>query len=329
MMPVVSEPVRLTAPSARTFEKKAPGFDHPTQLPRDEEEHRRWQAANRAWWEAAPMRYDWREEIRQSAGSEAYFDEIDRRFLTSARAFVPWRNVPFDSVIPFDDLADKDVLEVGVGQGTHAQLLAPHCRSFVGIDLTAAAATMTSKRLRLFGVRGNIVQMDAERMALRADSFDFVWSWGVVHQSADTQRVLAEIARVLRPGGRCVVMVYYRSWWNYRVAAFLRGVFQGQWRRLGSLHHVGQSGSDGAIARYYKPNEWRAATRGLFVLDSMHVYGLKSDLVPLPHGRFKSSMMGLIPDSLARFMTTRLRMGSLLVAHMRKADAATVRSKTG
>jgi SAM-dependent methyltransferase len=300
---------------------KAVGFDHPTQLPRDETERRQWQAANKAWWESAPMRYDWRDQIVPQPGSEAYFQEIDRRFLAAARVFLPWRTVPFDAVIPFEELADKDVLEVGVGQGTHARLLASHCRFFTGIDLTAAAATMTARRLRLSGVPGHVLQMDAERLAFADASFDFVWSWGVVHQSADTQRVLAEIARVLRPGGRCTVMVYYRSWWNYRVSGFLRAVFQGRWRRLGSLHHVSQSGSDGAIARYYKPAEWHEATRDLFAIDAMRIYGLKSDIVPLPHGRLKQLVMGLVPDALARFMTRRLRMGSLLVAHMRKPSA--------
>jgi SAM-dependent methyltransferase len=302
------------------LEKKAAGFDRPTQLPRSDEEHRQWQTANKAWWESAPMRYDWREAIVQSPGSEAYFKEIDRRFCVSARTFMPWRKIPFDAVIPFDDLRDKDVLEIGVGQGTHAQLLASHCKTFVGIDLTIAAAAMTAKRLKLFGIPGAVLQMDAEHIGFSKNSFDYVWSWGVIHQSADTQRVLAEMHRVMRPGGRCTVMVYYRSWWNYYVSGFLRAIFQRQWGKLGSLHHVSQSGSDGAIARYYKPAEWRVATRNLFVLDSMQIYGLKSDVVPLPHGRLKQFVMDLIPDSFARFLTRHLRMGSLLVAHMRKPN---------
>jgi SAM-dependent methyltransferase len=300
------------------FEEKAAGFDHPTQLPRDETERRQWQAANKAWWESAPMRYDWREPIPQQPGSAAYFEEIDRRFFAAARAFMPWRAVPFDAVIPFDRLADQDVLEVGVGQGSHAQLLAPRCRSFAGIDLTAAAATMTARRLRLFGLPGNVLQMDAERMAFADGSFDFVWSWGVLHHSADAHRVLAEIARVLRPGGRCTVMVYYRSWWNYHVSGFVRAASQERRRRLVSLHHASQSGSDGAIARYYKPREWRAVTCDLFEIDALRIFGLKSDIVLLPHGRLKQATMNLIPDALARFVTRHLRMGSLLVSHMRK-----------
>jgi SAM-dependent methyltransferase len=303
------------------FERKATGFDAPTQLPRDAEEHRRWQAANRAWWESAPMRYDWSEELAHSPGSEGYFREIDRRFLAAAQSFMPTRNVPFDAAIPYAELGAKDVLEVGVGQGTHAQLLASHARSFVGIDLTSAAVRMTARRLALFGVPGMVVQMDAERMGFRDRSFDYVWSWGVVHQSADTGRVLAEIHRVLRPGGRCTVMVYYRSWWNYNVSGLLRALSEGQWRKVTRLHHVSQSATDGAIARYYKPSEWLAETRDLFTMDSMEIHGLKSDLVLLPHGRLKQFLMNLIPDALARFMTRHLRMGSLLVAQMRKAGS--------
>jgi SAM-dependent methyltransferase len=316
----------MTNCSGSAFGKKAVGFDRPTQLPRTEEEHRQWQAANKAWWESAPMRYDWRDELAQEAGSEAYFREIDRRFFASARTFLPWRRIPFDTLIPFDELGDKDVLEIGVGQGSHAQLLASHSRSFVGIDLTNAAAAMTEQLFRLFNLPGTVLQMDAERMEFSADSFDYVWSWGVIHVSADTQRALAEMHRVLRPGGRCTVMVYYRSWWNYHVSGFLRGVFLRQWRKLGSLHHVSQSGSDGAIARYYKPAEWQAATCSLFALESMRIYGLKSDVVPLPHGRLKRFVMDLIPDPLARFLTSRLRMGSLLVAHMRKPEGAIMTS---
>jgi SAM-dependent methyltransferase len=311
----------MASTSATSFANKAAGFERPTQLPRDQEEHRRWQAANRAWWELAPMRYDWREKLAESPGTAAYFEEIDRRFLGAARSTMPWRAIPFDTIIPFDDLGDKDVLEIGVGHGTHAQLLAEHAKSFIGIDLTMAAAGMTTKRLKLFDVPGAVAQMDAECMAFPANAFDYIWSWGVIHISADTRRILAEMHRVLRPGGLCTVMIYHRSWWNYYLFGFLRGLFQGRWFGRGTIHRMSLSGTDGAIARYYKPDEWRAAVGELFVLESMEVCGLKSDVVPLPYGRLKQALMNLCPDALARFLTRHLRMGSLLVAQMRKPTA--------
>jgi len=301
------------------FGNKAAGFYSPTQLPGDEVERRSWQDANKAWWEATPMRYDWREQIDESPGTRAYFQEIDRRFFSSVRKFMPWRNVPFDAVIPYEDLADKDVLEIGVGQGTHAQLIAPRCKSYTGIDLTSRATQATSQRLRLFGVPARVLQMDAENMTFAADSFDYIWSWGVIHHSADTRKILIEMHRVLRPGGSCAVMVYHRSWWIYYVlCGFLKGILLGKLLTHRNVHHVAQTATDGAIARYYTPSEWRLITNGLFTVESIQIHGLKTDIIPIPHGVLKRSLETLVPDGLARLFTHRMRLGSFLVAHMRK-----------
>jgi ubiquinone/menaquinone biosynthesis C-methylase UbiE len=304
--------------SALEFGSKADGFEAPVQLPRDNSERRAWQDANKSWWEASPMRYDWREEIGADPGTEAYFREIDRRFFSSAAKYMPWRELPFDNIIPFDDLGSKDVLELGVGQGTHAQLIAPRCKSFTGIDLTSHAANMTSRRFRVFGTPGNVVQMDAEEMTFADGSFDYVWSWGVIHHSADTRRVLQEVHRVLRPSGVCTVMIYYRSWWSFYVCGFLRRTFQSQFRKQGNLHHVIQAATDGAIARHYLASEWTALAGQFFRVERITIYGQKSDILPLPRGMLKRSLESVIPDSFGRLLTNRMRMGAFLVATMRK-----------
>lgn len=301
------------------FGNKASGFDTPTQLPRGEEQRQQWQSANKTWWESSPMRYDWRNELSANPGSKEYFEEIDRRFFSSAEKFLPWKNIPFDNLIPFAELANKDVLEIGVGQGSHAQLIAPRCKSFTGIDLTEHAAAMTSQRLKVFGVPGQVLRMDAEDMKFADGSFDFIWSWGVIHHSADTRRILEEMRRVLRPGGTCAVMVYYRSWWTFYVCGFLRRFFQRQFRREGDLHRILQAATDGAIARYYSARDWRAATAGLFTIDSTEICGLKTELVPLPHGFLRRAVETLLPDGIARLLLRRMRMGSFLVARMSKA----------
>jgi ubiquinone/menaquinone biosynthesis C-methylase UbiE len=303
--------------SGTEFGNKAVGFDAPTQLPRDEEQHGQWQSANKAWWESTPMRYDWREAIPAQPGTEAYFAEIDRRFLSSVRKYMPWRNVPFDAIIPFEELRDREVLEIGVGQGTHAQLIAPRCKSYTGIELTSHAAGMTSRRLKLFNIPGKILQMDAEAMAFADGSFDYIWSWGVIHHSADTRQALKEMRRVLRPGGRCTVMVYHRSWWHFHVCGFLRRAFQSEFRKHASLHHVMQHATDGALARYYTPSAWQKMASGLFAVESLRTYGLKTEIFPMPHGRLKVFLEDLVPDLVARGMTSKLRMGSFLVAQMR------------
>jgi ubiquinone/menaquinone biosynthesis C-methylase UbiE len=299
------------------FVNKAPGFSAPTQLPDDPELARQWQEANKAWWEATPMRYDWREGVDLEPGSAEYFREIDERFFSSVRRFMPWRERPFDNLIDFDGLRDKDVLEIGVGMGSHAQLIAPHAKSYTGIDLTEAASSTTRQRLALFGIDADIRQMDAEQMAFEDASFDFVWSWGVIHHSSNTRAILGEMHRVLRPGGHATVMVYYRSWFYY-VNAFIRGVFRGQFLKFRSINDVMQASTDGAIARFYRPDEWRELCKGLFEVETFEVTGLKSDPLPIPAGGVKRWLETNVPDGATRFMTDRLKMGSLLIVHLRR-----------
>src|SRR2546430_8739568 len=118
------------------FANKAGSFEAPAAVPRSDQVREQWQEANKNWWERTPMRYDWRQAITFQEGTSEYFDEIDNRFLESARHYLPWGNQPFEQFIPYGELRNSDVLEIGVGQGTHAQLIAPHCKSFAGIDLT-------------------------------------------------------------------------------------------------------------------------------------------------------------------------------------------------
>jgi ubiquinone/menaquinone biosynthesis C-methylase UbiE len=294
------------------------GYQSPTGLP-PEEQREQWQRENRAWWEANPMRYDWNEALGASEFTRAFYDEIDRRFFEDASRYLPARVRPFDQLVPFDRLPEWDVLEIGVGNGSHAQLLAPHCRSYTGIDLTDYAVKSTASRFEMLSLRGRILRMDAEQMTLPDASFDFIWTWGVIHHSADTGRVLREMHRVLRPGGTATIMVYHRSWlYTYVYTGLLRGVLQAGLLRH-NLHELLQLNTDGAIARFYRADEWVALVeRCGFAVDQLRIMGQKSEVVLLPAGRLKNALMRVIPDPLSRLVTNRLRQGSFLVTRLRK-----------
>ena len=299
------------------FTDKVADFDAPTKLPADDEQRRQWQLANKAWWEGAPMRYDWREELKSNQATADFFAEIDERFFSSVRRFLPWRTIPFDGLISFDKLKSQDVLEIGMGYGSYAQLLAPRARSYVGIDLTSNAVAATNTRFALFNIQGKILQMDAEAIDFADGSFDFIWSWGVIHHSADTGRILSEMHRVLRPGGHATVMVYFRSWWSYYLFAFLKLLLEGRLPSRSRIQEARQQATDGAIARYYTRAEWKALAGRLFVVKSS-VHGMNMEAIPLPHGALKRIVARVLPDSVARFMTHRLAMGSFLIAQMKK-----------
>jgi ubiquinone/menaquinone biosynthesis C-methylase UbiE len=299
------------------------GFDRPVQLPTNPAERLEWQKANRSWWEQNPMRYDWRESIGATPQSREFFEEIDKRFFTDSKVYMPYQRVPFETLIDFDNLSNKDVLEIGVGCGSVAGLLVRHARSFVGIDLTEYATSTTTQRLRALGLidkTWQVVRMDAESLQFNEASFDFIWSWGVIHHSSDTGQVLREMSRVLRPGGTAVTMVYHRGLWNYYVChGLLWGVLTGTLFRTQSIHKTVQAHTDGAIARYFTADEWRSLASESFDVEKISICGSKSDVVPLPGGtNLKANAMRLFPDFLSRFLTNRLKMGTFLISRLRK-----------
>jgi len=299
------------------------GFSHPTAPPQSDEQARQWQEANRQWWEQHPMRYDWKQEIGHEEFSEGFYDEIDRRFLSVAKQFMPWKREPFDQLIPFDTLGSRDVLEIGVGNGSHAQLLARYARSFTGIDLTEYAVRSTQQRLQWRGLKGTVIRMDAEQMDFADNSFDFIWTWGVIHHSSNTRNVLKEMNRVMRPGGEAVTMVYHRNIWGwYVVSGFINGILRGRLFRTGSLHGTAQQTTDGAIARYYTDAEWVDLVKEFFEVEEIRIYGSKPELVPLPGGRLKRAVMAIIPDAFARFLTNRCQMGQFLCSRLKKRSSS-------
>jgi SAM-dependent methyltransferase len=313
--------------SVSNFKERVPqGFDNPIALPRTAEQQREWQEANRTWWESHPMRYDFSQTIAAAEFSREFYQEIDARFFADVKTFMPWNEVPFDPLIDFASLADKDVLEIGVGNGSHAQLISAHARSYTGIDLTEYAVRSTGSRLQHFNSeRSNtkIMRMDAEKMEFPANSFDLIWSWGVIHHSANTRRIVEEIHRVLRPGGVAITMVYYRNIWNYYLfAGLFGGVFNGRLLQSLSWHQARQHMIDGAIARYYSIPEWRRMTGDLFSVEDVKVFGSKSELIPLPTGRAKDVVKALMPNAVARLLTNRCKLGMFLVSTLRKATSA-------
>ncbi len=294
------------------------GFDHPTALPNDEES-RKWQELNQSWWENHPMRYDWKKRISYAEFTREFYYEMDRRFLEKVREYMPWKEIPFDPLIDFHSLREKKVLEIGIGNGMHAALLSQYSGSFTGIDITDYAVTSTSKRFQLFDLDGSILKMDAERLQFDSGTFDFVWSWGVIHHSSNTAQILKEIHRVLKPHGIAIIMVYNRSIWNYYlVPSICLGILKGYFFRGLSLNEIVQLHVDGAFARFYTPSEWRAMTCEMFNVQDIQVYGAKPEVLPIPGGRLKDVLLDAIPDSLSRFFTNRCKMGSFLVSKLEK-----------
>src|SRR3954453_8970209 len=175
------------------------------------------QEGNRAWWSDNPMTYDWHGGISAPKYSREWFDAMDAVFLHASRLCAT-RERPFDNFIPFDELKGKRVLEIGCGMGLHTELMTRAGANVTAIDLTDTAIEATTQRLKLKALEARVLQADAEKMPMPDHSFDFVWSWGVIHHSSRTAYIVRQIARVLAPGGQCRIMVYNRKGMAARIA---------------------------------------------------------------------------------------------------------------
>ncbi len=163
----------------------------------------------RAFWELHPCGED------TSTGDESteYFLGVQRYRYTEA-PYIP-------DIARFDQFVGRKVLEIGCGLGTDGAQFAQAGAEYVGIDLTTAAVELARRAFAARGLRGEFLVANAEQLPFPSDSFDHVYSFGVIHHTPNPAAVVSEIRRVLRPGGTLTVMVYNRTSINYYVEIML------------------------------------------------------------------------------------------------------------
>jgi ubiquinone/menaquinone biosynthesis C-methylase UbiE len=117
------------------------------------------------------------------------------------------------------DFKGKSVLEIGLGQGADAEQIARAGAHYNGLDLTAEAVNRVKTRFALRKLpHGDVKQGSALDIPFADNSFDIVFSHGVLHHIPDIEKTQSEIARVLKPGGELIIMLYARNSLNYRFA---------------------------------------------------------------------------------------------------------------
>ena len=116
-------------------------------------------------------------------------------------------------IMPFAEFrhwVGRWVLEIGVGIGSdYDQFLRAGARA-IGLDLSPRSLVLARQNAATNKVSAHLLNADAECLPFADDTFDLVYSWGVLHHSPDVARTLQEIHRVLRPGGECRAMLYHR-----------------------------------------------------------------------------------------------------------------------
>lgn len=158
-----------------------------------------------AYWNRRPC------NIRHSTkelGTREYFDEVESR-----KYFVE-PHIP--GFAQFDRWKGKKVLEIGCGLGTDATNFARAGADYNAVELSEVSLEMARKRFDVFGLKGNFVASRGEDISkhFAPETFDLVYSFGVIHHTPNPVEIVREARKVIKPGGEFRLMIYAKNSWK-------------------------------------------------------------------------------------------------------------------
>lgn len=150
--------------------------------------------------------------------SGAFADDYESFFV----AYDAWRyrqesHIP--ACLDEIDWQGKKVLEIGLGQGAESEQLIRRGARWSGLDLTQESVDRVGTRLRIRELpHDDLRRGSTTEIPWPDDTFDLVFSHGVLHHVPDIRAAQREIYRILKPGGTLVAMLYSRNSLNYQVS---------------------------------------------------------------------------------------------------------------
>jgi SAM-dependent methyltransferase len=144
----------------------------------------------------------------KEVGSKEYFDEVE------ARKYFVEPHIPGFAEFPLWNC--KSVLEIGCGIGTDAVNFARNGADYHAVELSEASLDLTRQRFDAFGLAGDFQVMNAEQLdhGFQPNSFDLVYSFGVIHHTPNPRAVIDSARKVIREDGELRIMLYARNSWK-------------------------------------------------------------------------------------------------------------------
>jgi len=261
-----------------------------------------------------------KEEVRDfwnadPCGSRYLGDRAD--FEAHARA--RYRLEPYiHEFAGFAESGGRRVLEVGVGMGADYLEWLKAGAQATGVDLSSASIERAKRRCEIAGYAPDLRVSDAEHLPFPDNSFDIVYSYGVMHHSPDTPQCMREAWRVLKPGGSLRIMIYHHPsltgfmlWLRY---GFLRGKSLRQ-----SVHdHLESPGT-----KSYTREEARAILQGFEHVEFRQAFSPGDLLLNEPSARFQGLLYRIVWRLYPRSLIRRLgdKWGLFLLISARKPAA--------
>lgn len=212
------------------------------------------------WWHNNPFNYF----VDVEEGSWEFYREVDRKFLKWIPFTQKVGGYPFlTRYIDMHGLKGKKLLDIACGTGVLTEQFVRMGADVTAIDLTDKAVELTKKRLDLYHLQANVIQGDAQKMPFEDNSFDFVCAWGCLMHMPETEQAIAEIHRILKPGGKMLAMMYHSNSVHLRYCIQLgRGILRLKYLQYDNQALINRY-TDGAavggnqLAKFYSRKEFR------------------------------------------------------------------------
>ncbi len=147
----------------------------------------------------------------RAEAAAAYFRENAARWHEMRSLHVPEREVEAALLQLLPDTGIHDLLDIGTGTGRMLELFGPLVDHAVGVDQSREMLAVARANLEKAGLRNcQVRQADMYQLPLPSASFDAVIIHQVLHYAEEPAEVLREAARVLRPGGRLLIVDFAR-----------------------------------------------------------------------------------------------------------------------
>lgn len=182
----------------------------------------------------------WNEHIHdleiatEPIGSIGFFDQLDEYRFDKLR-YLP-------KLVDFNGYSGKNLLEIGCGVGIDLVRFAKGGAHVIGIDLAQVSIDLARENFSQRGLIAELRVMNGEALEYDDNSFEVVYAHGVLQYTANANKMITEIARVLRPEGTAIMMVYNRnSWLN----------------AMSKVMQVGLEHEDAPVLNKYSVSEYR------------------------------------------------------------------------
>ena len=205
-----------------------------------------------------------------SVNSIHIFDQAYMDFYPYLRGYIP------------DDIYGKKVLEIGLGFGTLGSLLLSMGANYYGMDIAKNPVRLMQYRLSLAGKNekraftGSVLDIP-----FAENSCDYVFSIGCIHHTGKIQLAVNEIHRVLRPGGKVIVSVYYRySTQQILIAPLIRLLRENPTERLKARYDSDYKGKPPPYTEYLSRHQVKKlfGTFSEVKIDVQNFHGIKNKL---------------------------------------------------